>query len=153
MRNFNVLILTSNMALSPAFAAPACDALAQTFGAALGTTVERKSELFDNGFLRHPAASEFMIICGPGDKVELSLGLDGSPTAEYLRLAALAGSLMVAAKDRDIRGIEAKIFLCLRTARKSDTKTSETYSDHIGIECLSFAGDGGGNVVSLSPRD
>jgi hypothetical protein len=57
---------------------------------------------------------------------------------------------MVAAKDRDIEG---KIALCLRAARKSDTKTSETHSDHIAIECLSFAGDGGGNVVSLSPRD
>jgi hypothetical protein len=54
MRNLNALILTSNMALSPAFAAPACDALAQTFGATLGTTVERKSELFGNVFLHHP---------------------------------------------------------------------------------------------------
>lgn len=150
MRNLNALILTSNMALSPAFAAPACDALAQTFGANLGTTVERKSELFGNVFLHHPAASEFVIICGPGNKIGLSVALDGSPTADYLRLAAVAGSLMVAAKDRDI---EAKIALCLRAARKSDTKTSESHSDHIAIECLSFAGDGGGNVVSLSPRD
>jgi hypothetical protein len=150
MRNLNALILTSNMALSPAFAAPACDALAQKFGATLGTTVERKSELFGNVFLHHPAASEFVIICGPGNKIGLSVALDGSPTADYLRLAAVAGSLMVAAKDRDI---EAKISLCLRAARKSDTKTSETHSYHIAIECLSFVGDRGGNVVSLSPRD
>ncbi|MGB6326470.1 MAG: hypothetical protein WBG11_12065 [Methylocella sp.] len=150
MRILNPLIFLSNMAVSPAFAAAACDTLAQTFGATLGTTVERKSELFGNVFLHHPAASEFVIICGPGNKIGLSVALDGSPTADYLHLSAIAGSLMIAAKDADI---EAKIALCLRVARKSDTKTSETHSAHIAIQCLSFAGDGGGNVVSLSPRD
>lgn len=150
MRFSPALMVVSNMVISPTYAAPACDALAETFGANLGATIERKSEVLGNVFLRHPAATEFVINCGPGDKIGVTVAWDGSPTADYLRLAAVAASLMVGAHDRDIG---ARIASCLRAARNSKTEMSETHSDHMAIDCQSFTRDGGGNVVWLSPRE
>ncbi len=146
MRNLHILLVL--LMAAPASAAPACDAIAQRFVTQLGATIERKSEVLGNVFLRHPAATEFIVNCGPGDKIGVTVAWDGSPTGDYLRLATVSGRLLTESNDNNLA---AKIALCLKGARKSKNEMSETHSYHVAIDCQSFTRDGGGNVVWLSP--
>lgn len=134
--------------IGPARAASPCDEAAAKVSAMTDAVFLRRAELTKNVFLSHPAASDLMVVCGPGAP-SVSVGRDGAPTADYLKLATMAGYAIL---GRVEKRLPRDLADCLKKARRSEYHAAEIEAPYAEISCTSFVGDGGGNNLEIGPK-
>lgn len=142
-----VFVATLLLFAAPCDALPICSEVAAHLEDLILAKVVRTSPAMGNIFLSHPAAKEIVLLCGM-PTVAANVVIDGAVTTDYLRLTQVVSAAVTGHNDK---GLPKAVEACLKKSRKIGGESVEAATTHVSIDCT-FASDGLGTVVTISPR-